>query len=289
MQPKLSILMCAYNEEQTIMRAVAEVLEVRYPCEIELIVVDDGSTDDTAKLIAQIRDPRVVMRSHANNRGKGAALITAVSVATGTYILPFDADLEYAPEDIPRMLTPVLQGRTQVVYGARLFGCNTVYHSYRYAAGNRLLTLIANLLFNSYLSDLHTCLKLIPLDLFRSLGLSETGFGLDTELTASLLRHGLRPFEVPVSYYGRSHVQGKKITWRDALRCVWILLRIRTARSSRPLSLSVALAQAPAHPPQRPRPSSEIARDHLPEVCVSDAAGGDPVIPAPCQLQAARS
>ena len=284
MQPKLSILMCAYNEEQTIARAVRGVLEMSYPCDIELIVVDDGSTDDTATLIAQISDPRVAVRHHPRNRGKGAALITATSIATGTYILPFDADLEYAPEDIPKMLAPVLQGRTHVVYGVRLFGYHTVYQSYRYAAGNRLLTTIANLLFNAYLSDLHTCLKLMPLDVFKSLGLSENGFGLDTELTASLLRHGIRPFEVPVSYYGRSRVEGKKITWRDALRCLWILLRVRAAPGSR----LPPVAGVPADP-LRASPG-ETARGDLAYVSAFDPAGSDDaVVAAPCQLRVVRS
>jgi len=123
-----------------------------------------------------------------------------------------------------------MKRRYEVVYGVRLFGFNTVYQSYRYAMGNRLLTRAVNILFDANLSDLHTCLKLVPLELFRSLTLRERGFGLDTELTAALLRLGIRPFEVPVSYYSRSHSQGKKINWRDAFACLAILLRVRTAR-----------------------------------------------------------
>ena len=230
---KLSILMCAYNEERTIARAISEVLAADYPCDMELIVVDDGSTDATEALLGHVTDPRVIIYRHPGNQGKGAALLSAASIATGTHILPFDADLEYSPDDIVRIIHPVLNGRCEVVYGARLFGYNTVYHSYRYAVGNRLLTRMANVLFNSYLSDLHTCLKLIPLALFRSLNLTESGFGLDTEVTALLLRAGVRPFEVPVSYYSRSHDEGKKINWRDAIACVAILLRVRLLRSSR--------------------------------------------------------
>jgi dolichol-phosphate hexosyltransferase len=229
-QLKLSILMCAYNEQNTIAQAIAEILEIKYPCDIELIVVDDGSTDATPDLIKQVTDPRIISYSHSSNCGKGAALLSALSLASGTHVLPFDADLEYDPEDILKMLVPVLKGRSEVVYGARLFGCNTVYQSYRYAAGNRFLTRITNVLFNAYLSDLHTCLKLIPLVMFKSLSFSETGFGLDTELTALLLRNGVRPFEVSISYYSRSHSQGKKITWRDAIVCLWILFRVRLSR-----------------------------------------------------------
>jgi glycosyltransferase involved in cell wall biosynthesis len=224
---KLSILMSAYNEERTIIRAINEVLEVTYPCEIELIVVDDGSTDATPSLLEEISDPRVAVHSHDHNKGKGAGLLSAASLATGTHLLPFDADLEYAPEDIVRLLDPVIKGRCDVVYGVRLFGCNTVYQSYRYAVGNKMLTRITNILYDSYLNDLHTCLKLIPLTMFKGMHLSEAGFGLDTQVTAILLRGGIRPFEVPVSYYSRSHKQGKKITWRDAVKCVWILLKTR--------------------------------------------------------------
>lgn len=230
---KLSILMPAYNEEKTITRAVEELLFARYPCDVELIVVDDGSTDQTGTLLSQIKDPRVIVHRHSRNRGKGAGLRSALSLASGSHILPFDADLEYSADDVPRMLVPVIKGRCDVVYGVRRFGCNTVYQSYRYAKGNRILTRLANLLFDACLSDLHTCLKLMPLEMMRSFNLHEAGFGLDTEVTALLLRCGERPFEVPVTYYSRSHAQGKKITWRDAVACVWILLRTRLrARSS---------------------------------------------------------
>jgi glycosyltransferase involved in cell wall biosynthesis len=232
-QVRLSVIMAAYNEAETITRAIEEVLDVDYPCEMELIVVDDGSKDATPQLLDEIDDPRVVILRHPVNRGKGAAVMTAAAEAAGTHILPFDADLEYLPEDILRLIEPVLRGRCSVVYGARLFGCNTVYRSYLYAVGNRLFTRTANVLFGAYLTDLHTCLKLIPVEVFRRLELRETGFGLDTEISASLLRCGIRPFEVPVSYFSRSHEQGKKITWHDAFACLWILLRVRAARRSR--------------------------------------------------------
>ncbi len=224
---KLTIVMAAYNEAETITDAVAEVLEVDYPCEVELLVVDDGSTDATPYLLAQLDDPRLVVIRHPANLGKGAAVLSAVAVATGTHILPFDADLEYMPDDILKVIEPVLRGRCNVVYGVRLFGCNTVYRSFIYALGNKLFTRTANILFGAWLSDLHTCLKLIPVGIIRALPLRETGFGLDTEVSASLLRCGIRPFEVPVSYFSRSHEEGKKINWRDAFACLWILLRIR--------------------------------------------------------------
>lgn len=245
---KLSIVMPVYNEERTVVQAVEEVLQTSYPCEFELIVVNDGSTDRTGELLAGLRHDRLVVVHHASNRGKGAALRTAVPLARGSHVVPFDADLEYAAEDIPRLLDPVLKGRCTVVYGVRLFGFNTVYHSLRYAMGNRLLTRLANVLFDACLSDLHTCLKLIPLSMLAALDLTEERFGLDTEVTALLLRNGVRPFEVPVSYYSRSHAEGKKIKMRDALVCAWVLLKVRLRR----LRTRAPLHHEPATEPGAP-------------------------------------
>lgn len=146
------------------------------------------------------------------------------------------------------MLEPVLKGRSDVVYGTRLFGCNTVYQSYRYALGNRMLTRLANLFFNATLTDLHTCLKLMPAATMKELSLTEIGFGLDTEMTALLLRRGIRPFEVPVSYYSRSHAEGKKIKMRDALVCAWVLLKVRLRR----LRTRTPLHHEPAAEPGAP-------------------------------------
>ncbi|HET9167981.1 MAG TPA: glycosyltransferase family 2 protein [Actinospica sp.] len=224
---KLSILMAAYNEERTVAHVAASVLATEYPCPIELIIVNDGSKDRTAELLAEIADPRVTVLTHQVNRGKSAALATAIEAATGTHMLPFDADMEYDSEDIPALIEPVLRGRCEVVYGTRLFGQNTVYQSFRYALGNKALTLAANMLFDASISDLHTCLKLIPLPLVRSMRLDANGFGMDTELTARLLRLGVRPFEVPVSYHSRSRAEGKKISWQDGVHCLRILAGVR--------------------------------------------------------------
>jgi dolichol-phosphate hexosyltransferase len=267
---KVSILMCAFNEEQRIAQAIHEVLTTTYPCDIELIVVDDGSTDATAAIVEQFDDPRITLHRHAVNKGKGSALRTASRLATGTHILPFDADLEYSSEDIPRLIEPVIKRRYDVVYGVRLFGFNTVYQSYRYAIGNRLLTTTANILFDAYLSDLHTCLKLVPLDLFRRLALRETGFGLDTELSASLLRLGIRPFEVPVSYYSRSHAQGKKINWRDAFPCLRILLRVRMTRLKH---LRPPLAHEQPSGQQSPGVPGGWGRHELPNLAAFEGGG----------------
>jgi glycosyltransferase involved in cell wall biosynthesis len=242
---KLSILMPAYNEERTLASAIEAVLATEYPCEIELVVVDDGSRDATADVLEAVEDPRVIVHRHLRNLGKGAALQTAAALASGTHMVPFDADLEYAPEDLPRMLEPILAERAEVVYGTRLFGANTRYQSYRHAFGNRALTLAANLMFDAYLSDLHTCLKLMPLDLFRRFELRENGFGLDTEITALILQHGIRPFEVPVSYHSRSHDEGKKITYVDGVECLQVLARVRFRRRRQRQLAEAAAAPAP--------------------------------------------
>jgi len=262
---KVSIIMCAFNEQRTIKQAINEVLMAPYPCEIELIVVDDGSADATGMLAGQISDPRLVVHRHDKNQGKGFALLTAVELATGTHVLPFDADLEYSAEDIPRLIEPVIKRGYDVVYGARLFGFNTVYQSYRYAFGNRFLTRMTNVLFDASISDLHTCLKLVPLGLFKSLDLRQRGFGLDTELTASLLRLGIRPFEVPISYYSRSRIHGKKINWRDAFACVALLFQVRLRRRKR-LFASVSEEQVNSWE------SSSHVRSVLPKHDVSPAS-----------------
>jgi dolichol-phosphate hexosyltransferase len=223
---KLSVLMPIYNEAATLASAVDRVLEVDYPCEMELVLVDDGSTDGTAKVLDEMDDPRLVKHTHAVNRGKGAAIRTAVELATGDYVIICDADLEYVPAEIPSLLEPVLRGEAQVVFGTRTFGSHTAY-SFWYVIGNKAVTLTANILFNSWLSDLETCFKLMPLSLYRDLDLQENGFGMEPEITAKLLKRNVRPYEVPISYRARGREQGKKLTWRDGVKAIWVLARIR--------------------------------------------------------------
>ena len=226
---KLSILMPVYNESATLAAAVKEVLDVDYPCDFELVIVDDGSTDGTRDLYPALGyDPRVTIRLHTRNQGKGAAIRTAAAAATGDYVIMCDADLEYSPAEIPSLLAPVLAGRAQVVYGTRTFSSHNSY-SYLYVLGNKGVTTAANLLFNCYISDLETCFKLIPADLYRQLRVRETGFGMEAEVTGKLLRRGFRPYEVPVTYAARSREAGKKLTWRDGVDALWILLRERLA------------------------------------------------------------
>ncbi|MDQ6648576.1 MAG: glycosyltransferase family 2 protein [Actinomycetota bacterium] len=223
---KLSILMAAYDEAARIDLAIKQVLGTPYPCDIELVVVDDGSRDNTWEILRALDDPRLIVTRHPENRGKGAAVKTAAGRASGDYMIIFDADLEYSPDDIGHLLHAVLHDDAVVVFGARRFGSSTA-HSFWFVLGNKLTTFAANALFNSWISDLHTCLKLMPLPLFRELPLRQNGFGLDTELTARLLARGIRPYEVPIGYKARSHQEGKKISWRDGVESLWILARVR--------------------------------------------------------------
>ena len=224
---KLSILMPVYNERATLAAAVKDVLDTGYPCDIELVIVDDGSTDGTTDLYPALAgDPRVTIRQHPRNHGKGAAITTAATAATGDYLIMCDADQEYTPAEIPALLAPVIAGHAQVVYGTRTFGSHNAY-SYAYVLGNKGVTTFANILFNCYLSDLETCFKLIPAPLYHQLAIRETGFGMEAEITGKLLRRGIRPYEVPISYRARSRQAGKKLTARDGAQALWILLRER--------------------------------------------------------------
>ena len=226
---KLSILMPVYNEAKTVQAVIKRVLDVSFPCPVEVVVVDDASTDGTAEIIDQFHDERLIKLRHPANRGKGAAIRTATAAATGDFMVPLDADLEYQPEEIPKLLEPVLSGDADVVYGSRTFGSHSAY-SYWYVQGNKALTTFANVLFNAYIADLETCFKLMPLDLLRSLNITADGFGMEAEITGKLLASRIRPFEVPVTYRARSREAGKKITWQDGVQAMWILARIRLVR-----------------------------------------------------------
>jgi glycosyltransferase involved in cell wall biosynthesis len=223
---KLSILMPVYNEEVRVADAVKQALDVNYPTEIELVIVDDGSRDRTAEILHGLNDERLRVVVHPRNRGKGAAIKTAVENATGDYMVILDADLEYDPQDIPKLLEPVLDGRATVVYGNRTFGSHSSF-SFWYVMGNKAVTTAANMLYNCYLSDLETCFKLMPLELYRSLAVKSKGFGMEAEVTGKLLRRKVRPFEVPISYAARSREEGKKITWKDGVEALWILAKER--------------------------------------------------------------
>jgi len=224
----LSILMPAYNEAATVESAIERLLAVELPVEkTELIVVEDGSRDGTREILAARPDTAGVrVLFHDRNRGKGAALRTGLSAARGAYTTVLDADLEYDPQDLPRLLDPLLTGRAEVVFGSRAFESHSAY-GFWYVMGNRAVTTAANLLYNSWLSDIMTCWKLMSTELFRSLRLREHGFGIEPEIAARVLRTGIRVYEVPITYSARSREEGKKLTAQDGLRVLATLLRCR--------------------------------------------------------------
>ncbi len=224
---KLTIVVPVYNEEGTIGQVLEALIAQSIPGDFEIIVVDDGSTDCTKEMLQASWNSKHVNIRHETNRGKGAAVRTGISRATGTHLLVFDADSEYDPADIPKLIAPILSGRAEIVYGVRVRGAGALFPSFINLLGNRLMTTAANLLYGSAISDLHTCLKLLPLPLLRLMPLEEEGFGLDTEVSAELLRRGFRPFEVPVSYVGRSREEGKKIRVADAFQCLEVLVKVR--------------------------------------------------------------
>jgi glycosyltransferase involved in cell wall biosynthesis len=226
---QLSVLVPAFNEAATIARVIGAVQELDY--ELEIIVVDDGSVDGTAAAVAALKgsDPRIALLAHERNRGKGAAVRTALARSTGTAIIIQDADAEYDPTDIPRLVDLILAGTADAVYGSRLRGGQPQRaHLFWHYAGNRLLSLLTGMLFNTTLSDMEVGYKAVRGDIARGLTLVSDDFRIEPEITARILSiPDLRIYEVPIAYYGRTFAEGKKITWRDGLRAVWALGRFR--------------------------------------------------------------
>jgi glycosyltransferase involved in cell wall biosynthesis len=225
--PRLSILIPVFNEEATLTRTLDRV-EAQAPLVAEIVVVDDCSTDGTPKILSErnFAVPTRVIR-HDVNRGKGAAIRSGLAAANGDLLLIQDADTEYNPEDFPRLVEPFLRHEVDVVYGARSFGGHSAY-SYWYVLGNRLVTLATNVLFNTYITDMETCYKVMSLELWRALELRSDRFGIEPEITAKLLSQRIRIYEVPVSYNARSRREGKKLTWRDGVQALGVLLAVRT-------------------------------------------------------------
>jgi glycosyltransferase involved in cell wall biosynthesis len=226
-RPELSILMPVYNESERIGAALRGVFETDWPFPIELIVVDDGSSDGTRAFLERYDWPAdAQLHFHDRNQGKGAAVRTALGHATGSFSAILDADLEYEPGELIGLIKPLQDELTNCAFGVRVFDGYTS-HSFLYVMGNRAVTLAANMLFNVYLHDLMTCFKAIRTDIFRDLDLRENGFTIEPEIAARLLQRGERIYEVPISYRARSFSEGKKLTTRDGLRVVTTLLRCR--------------------------------------------------------------
>jgi glycosyltransferase involved in cell wall biosynthesis len=220
----LSILIPVYNEKDTIREALRAVLSVPYKKEI--IIIDDGSTDGTREILQEVCNPDVQILYHEKNSGKGRAIQTGFAHATGDIILIQDADLEYDPSQYPELLQPILLGRADVVYGSRFsgHGAHRVLYFWHYA-GNRFLTLLSNILTDLNLTDMECCYKVFTKKALDGITINENRFGFEPEITAKIAKKKLRIYEVPISYYGRTYEEGKKIGWKDGFRALWCILR----------------------------------------------------------------
>jgi len=221
---RVSFLIPAYNEEATI----AEVLEriAALDLDAQVVVVDDGSRDRTAE-IAESHGATVIRQANA---GKGAAIRTAIGAIDGDIAVIQDADMEYDPAEVPDLIDPIVRGVADVVYGSRLHGGKAQRaYLFWHLVGNRFLSLLTSLLYNTTLSDMETGYKAFRVDVLRSLDLRENRFGIEPEITGKICKRKLRIYELPISYYGRTYAEGKQITWRDGFRAIWVLLRVRFA------------------------------------------------------------
>jgi glycosyltransferase involved in cell wall biosynthesis len=219
---RVSFIIPAFNEART----VGEVLDriEALGLDRQVIVVDDGSTDGTAER-AQ-RDDVLVLRQE--NRGKGAAIRAAIPHVDGDIVVIQDADMEYDPAEVPTLIEPIERGVADVVYGSRLSGGKPQRaYLFWHLVGNRFLSLVTGVLFNTTLSDMETGYKAFRVDVLRSLSLREDDFAIEPEITGQICKRGLRIYELPISYYGRTYAEGKKITWRDGFRALWVLVRVR--------------------------------------------------------------
>jgi len=223
--PILSVVMPVYNERETIEQIIGRVLAV--PLRIELIVVDDCSTDGTRDTLQRLQQQcgfKLILQER--NRGKGAALRRGFGDVTGEIVVIQDADLEYSPEEYPELIDLICSGRADVVYGSRFLGRHRVFMFTHYL-GNRLLTSITNVLYNTMLTDMETCYKVMRVEVLRSMQLDSNRFGIEPELTAKIFKRHYRVYEVPITYDGRGYEEGKKITWRDGFTALWVLLKYR--------------------------------------------------------------
>jgi glycosyltransferase involved in cell wall biosynthesis len=223
--PLLSVVMPVYNERNTIEEMISRVMAVP-DIRIELIVVDDGSKDGTSEVLRDLQKKYQFKLYHKENGGKGSALRLGFKHVTGDIVIIQDADMEYSPEEFPDLIELICQGRADVVYGSRFLGRRRVFLFTHYM-GNRLLTFLTNILYNTILTDMETCYKAMRVEVLRSFELRSSGFGIEPEITAKIFKRGYRVYEVPITYDGRGYDEGKKITWRDGVVALWVLLKYR--------------------------------------------------------------
>jgi glycosyltransferase involved in cell wall biosynthesis len=225
---KLSVVMPVYNERATLRQVVKRVLTLSFPFEIELLCVDDGSTDASREILAELQKEHPAMRVllQPRNLGKGAALRRGIQEATGEFVVIQDADLEYDPAEYPLLLEPLIEGKADVVYGSRFLGGRPHRVLYFWhSVGNWLLTLLSNALTDLNLTDMETCYKVFRRDVIQSIPLEEDRFGFEPEVTVKIAKRRLRVYEVGISYSGRTYEEGKKIGWKDGFRAIWCLLK----------------------------------------------------------------
>lgn len=225
---RLSILMPVYNERDTVEKILVKVRAVDLGMEKEIVIVDDASVDGTREILQRLQeeDRNLKILYHECNQGKGAALRTGISALTGEYTVIQDADLEYDPEDYHRLLAPVLKGKAVVVYGSRFTGEHRDMFFW-HMLGNKFLSLATNILYNTTLTDMETCYKLIRTDILKSFRIRCNRFDFEPEVSAKILKRKIRIYEVPISYTGREFSEGKKITWVDGFSALWALVRFR--------------------------------------------------------------